>query len=250
MRSAQPHVAIDPGGASVLALADGLRGAGPPGRAGAGHRWPGQRGEPGAVLAGGGCAGPARVDLEPASRKLHQRGVAMAVLRLAGRRFAVAGTHLDLIEPARLTHLDELAGTGRRAVGRTSRCILGGDLNAVPGSATWQRLPGFGADVFAAVGSGDGFTYSDGAAGPPDRRPVRRPAAATGAGRGAGLGRRPDRLGPPAAAGRVRIRLSRAGPNRASSEPAGQAWAAAGSALRRSTSSCQARMNAASRHRS
>lgn len=38
--------------------------------------------------------------------------------------------------------------------------IVGGDLNAVPGSATWARLERFGPDAFAAVGQGDGFTYS------------------------------------------------------------------------------------------
>ena len=98
-------------------------------------------------------------------RKLHQRGVAMAVLRLAGQQFAVAGTHLDLIEPARLAHLDELAAL--RAELPDVPIIVGGDINAVPGSATWQRLLSFGADVFATAGSGDGFSY-------PATQPVRR----------------------------------------------------------------------------
>ncbi|HJQ01342.1 MAG TPA: endonuclease/exonuclease/phosphatase family protein [Jatrophihabitans sp.] len=113
-------------------------------------------------------------------RKLHQRGVAMAVLRLAGRQFAVAGTHLDLIEPARLAHLDELAALVADRLPDVP-VIVGGDLNAVPGSATWQRLLSFGADVFATAGSGDGFTYSaaqpvrriDGLFADPRLRPVR-----------------------------------------------------------------------------
>jgi endonuclease/exonuclease/phosphatase family metal-dependent hydrolase len=112
--------------------------------------------------------------------RLHQRGVAMAALRLAGHRFAIAGTHLDLIEPARLTHLDELAVLVAERLPDVP-VILGGDLNAVPGSATWQRLQTFGADVFAAVGGGDGFTYSaaqpvrriDGLFADPRLRPVR-----------------------------------------------------------------------------
>ena len=91
--------------------------------------------------------------------KLHHRGAAAAVLELAGSRFAVAGTHLDLIEQPRLTHLDELAEfVGHRLAGVP--LVIGGDLNAVPGSVTWQRCTAFGVDAFAAVGAGDGHTYS------------------------------------------------------------------------------------------
>jgi endonuclease/exonuclease/phosphatase family metal-dependent hydrolase len=91
--------------------------------------------------------------------KLHHRGAAVAVLELAGSRFAVAGTHLDLIEQARLAHLDELAAFAAERLADVP-LIMGGDLNAVPASATWQRCAEFGADGFAAIGSGDGFTYS------------------------------------------------------------------------------------------
>ena len=42
----------------------------------------------------------------------------------------------------------------------TAPLIVGGDLNAVPSSATWQRLQQFGTDAYAAVGVGDGLTYS------------------------------------------------------------------------------------------
>jgi endonuclease/exonuclease/phosphatase family metal-dependent hydrolase len=93
-------------------------------------------------------------------KKLHHRGAAIAVLKLAGSPFAVAGTHLDLIEAPRLRHLDELATFAEGFVPENAPLIVGGDLNAVPGSATWQRLLAFGADAFAAVGTGDGFTYS------------------------------------------------------------------------------------------
>lgn len=91
--------------------------------------------------------------------KLHRRGAALAELELAGHRFAVAGTHLDLIESARLTHLDELAAAADQ---RVTGCplIVGGDINAVPGSLSWQRLERFGVDAFAAVGTGAGFSYS------------------------------------------------------------------------------------------
>lgn len=114
-----------------------------------------------------------------AERKLHRRGAAVAALRLAGADFAVAGTHLDLIEAARLRHLDELAAfTASRLAGLP--LIVGGDLNAVPGSLTWQRLESLGVDAFAAAGHGDGFSYSaaepvrriDGLFADPRLRPV------------------------------------------------------------------------------
>jgi endonuclease/exonuclease/phosphatase family metal-dependent hydrolase len=102
-----------------------------------------------------------------ADKHLHHRGAAVAVLSLAGSRFAVAGTHLDLIEAPRLRHLDELAAFAKANLPDTAPLIVGGDLNAVPGSATWQRMQEFGTDAFAAVGTGDGCTYSSTA-------PVRR----------------------------------------------------------------------------
>lgn len=91
--------------------------------------------------------------------KLHQRGAALAVLRLAGTEFAVAGTHLDLVESARLLHLDELAVAIADQLPDVP-AIVGGDMNAVPGSRTWQRLQDFGADTFEVSGTGDGFSYS------------------------------------------------------------------------------------------
>ena len=100
-------------------------------------------------------------------RHLHHRGSAIAVLKFRGAQFAVAGTHLDLIEAPRLRHLDELAAFARADLTDNTPLIVGGDLNAVPSSATWQRMEQFGTDAFAAVGTGDGLTYSTAA-------PVRR----------------------------------------------------------------------------
>jgi endonuclease/exonuclease/phosphatase family metal-dependent hydrolase len=100
-------------------------------------------------------------------KKLHHRGAAVAVLKLAGAEFAVAGTHLDLIEAPRLRHLDELADFAAGRLPVEAPLIVGGDLNAVPGSATWRRLERFGPDAFAVAGHGDGFSYSSTA-------PVRR----------------------------------------------------------------------------
>ena len=93
-------------------------------------------------------------------RHLHHRGSAIAVLKLKGVPFAVAGTHLDLIEAPRLRHLDELAAFAERTLPNEAPLIVGGDLNAVPSSATWQRMEQFGPDAFATAGTGDGLTYS------------------------------------------------------------------------------------------
>jgi endonuclease/exonuclease/phosphatase family metal-dependent hydrolase len=88
---------------------------------------------------------------------LHQRGAALAVLRLDGVRFAVAGTHLDLIEAPRLRHLDELDGALTGFVPDGVPVIVAADVNDQPGSSTWQRLTEHRAD---AVPDGDGSTYS------------------------------------------------------------------------------------------
>jgi endonuclease/exonuclease/phosphatase family metal-dependent hydrolase len=95
-----------------------------------------------------------------ADRHLHHRGAAVAVLKLGGATFAVAGTHLDLIEAPRLRHLDELAAFAETKLPKEAPLIVGGDLNAVPSSATWQRMQRFGTDAFDAAGVGDGLTYS------------------------------------------------------------------------------------------
>jgi endonuclease/exonuclease/phosphatase family metal-dependent hydrolase len=100
-------------------------------------------------------------------RNLHRRGAALAALRLRGARFAVAGTHLDLIEAQRIRHLAELAEIAAAVVPSDVPLIVGGDINAVPGSATWHRLEQFGTDIWTAVGEGDGFSY-------PSFGPVRR----------------------------------------------------------------------------
>ncbi|TAM92326.1 MAG: endonuclease [Jatrophihabitans sp.] len=89
---------------------------------------------------------------------LHHRGAAIAVLRLGDTRFAVAGTHLDLREPPRLRHVDELNEAVARHVPDGVPVIVGGDLNDRPGSRTWQAIEAGRVDVWAAAGQGDGFT--------------------------------------------------------------------------------------------
>jgi len=93
-------------------------------------------------------------------RRLHQRATSMAVLALSGHRFAVAGTHLDLVEEPRLRHVDELHAAIDRFVPADVPIIVGGDMNDDPGSPVWRRLETRGVDAWAASGTGDGITSS------------------------------------------------------------------------------------------
>lgn len=99
--------------------------------------------------------------------RLHQRGTAIAVLSLRGARFAVAGTHLDLRPEPRLRHVHELDAAIARHVPADVPAIVAGDVNDMPGSASWQALCASRVDAFAAAGEGDGFTSS---AREPERR--------------------------------------------------------------------------------
>lgn len=91
-------------------------------------------------------------------RGLHQRGVAIAVLRKHGASFAVAGTHLDLDEAARLRHIDELERAIAEHVPHEVPVVVGCDANAKPGSRTWQALTEHRRDAFAVAGTGTGYT--------------------------------------------------------------------------------------------
>jgi endonuclease/exonuclease/phosphatase family metal-dependent hydrolase len=93
-------------------------------------------------------------------RRLHQRATSMAVLALSGHRFAVAGTHLDLVEGPRLRHVDELHAAIDGFVPADVPLIVGGDMNDDPGSPVWRRLETRGVDAWAASGTGDGITSS------------------------------------------------------------------------------------------
>ena len=89
---------------------------------------------------------------------LHQRGTAIAVLRLRGSLFAVAGTHLDLKAEPRLRHVGELHAAISAHVATEVPVIVAGDVNDRPGSAPWQELSGQRRDAFATAGTGSAFT--------------------------------------------------------------------------------------------
>lgn len=91
-------------------------------------------------------------------RRLHQRGAAIAVLELNGSRFAVAGTHLDVVAEPRLRHVGELHRALEAHVPADVPVIIAGDINDRPDSQPWQLLTGNRADAFVAAGVGSAFT--------------------------------------------------------------------------------------------
>lgn len=88
---------------------------------------------------------------------LHQRGLALAGLRLAGRDLVVASFHLGLRPGERLRHVDEIAGRLRTV---DAPVVLGGDVNEQPGQPSWLALCERWRDAYAAAPAGEGNTYS------------------------------------------------------------------------------------------
>lgn len=82
---------------------------------------------------------------------MHQRGAALAVLRLHGVTFAVAGTHLDTRPEPRLRHIDELDAAIARHVPPDVPTIVAGDVNDRVGSAAWDALTRGRVDAFTAA---------------------------------------------------------------------------------------------------
>jgi endonuclease/exonuclease/phosphatase family metal-dependent hydrolase len=89
---------------------------------------------------------------------LHQRGVALALLRFHGTEFSVAGTHLDGRAEPRLRHVVELHSAISRYLPPAKPVIVAGDVNDHPGTPTWLALTEQRIDAFAAAGVGSAFT--------------------------------------------------------------------------------------------
>lgn len=87
-----------------------------------------------------------------------QRGVLQVVLDVDGTQVLVLTTHLD----HRRADGDRVAGADAMIAALEAwgpgPAVAMGDFNDVPGSPTWTRLATMLTDVWAAVGSGDGFT--------------------------------------------------------------------------------------------
>lgn len=81
---------------------------------------------------------------------LHQRGLAMAVLRVHGARVGVASMHLDVVEAERWRHVPEVLAHVH-ALG--DPVVLAGDVNDDEGSRVWTALTAGLQDAAAAVDS-------------------------------------------------------------------------------------------------
>ncbi len=92
--------------------------------------------------------------------RLHQRGVAVAVIRVWGERVLVAGTHLDGYPIPRLRHVGELFAAIDDEQPRCQAMVLAGDFNDDPGTPVWAALAARGVDSFAVAGAGDGLTLN------------------------------------------------------------------------------------------
>ncbi|MDQ1584772.1 MAG: hypothetical protein QOH80_137 [Actinomycetota bacterium] len=86
--------------------------------------------------------------------RLHQRGVAAAVVSRSGARLLVASVHLGLDAHERVGHAAEILDLLGR-VGAPN-AVLAGDLNEPPGSPAWQALERGG---FRDLRPGSGSTF-------------------------------------------------------------------------------------------
>ena len=91
--------------------------------------------------------------------KLHQRGLAVGVLRLRGERYAVASMHLSLDDTERTRQIPEVVGHMER-LADGAPIVLAGDVNETPDRPRWQALSERFTDAFTAAPFGDGNTYN------------------------------------------------------------------------------------------
>jgi endonuclease/exonuclease/phosphatase family metal-dependent hydrolase len=87
----------------------------------------------------------------------HRRGLAIAVLEVAGARFGVASMHLSLDAAERMRQVGEVAGHLERL--GTACTILGGDVNEPPDRLRWRALTGYLRDAHAVAPWGGEPTY-------------------------------------------------------------------------------------------
>jgi endonuclease/exonuclease/phosphatase family metal-dependent hydrolase len=91
---------------------------------------------------------------------LHRRGVAMAVLEVAGARVALAAVHLGLDAQERRRHaVEALAHVTHLARPYAAPIVLGGDVNEEPGGETWAVLTARLRDGYAVAPAGPGATF-------------------------------------------------------------------------------------------
>jgi endonuclease/exonuclease/phosphatase family metal-dependent hydrolase len=96
---------------------------------------------------------------------LHRRGVALAVLEVAGVRVAVAGTHFSLDAAERIRQASTVLGQLRRLA--APHAVLCGDINESPAGPAWYMLLAELCDTYPSAPWGGEHTSP--AADPRDR---------------------------------------------------------------------------------
>lgn len=92
---------------------------------------------------------------------LHRRGVALAVVEVAGTRLVAASTHLDLRDSPRLAHAAQILSTlGRVRAAYGAPAVLAGDINEQPGGPAWELLTRPFPDAHVTAPAGGAETYS------------------------------------------------------------------------------------------
>jgi endonuclease/exonuclease/phosphatase family metal-dependent hydrolase len=70
----------------------------------------------------------------------------------------VIGTHLDGVDEPRLRHIEELGRVMDSFIAPGESFVVGADVNAEPGSPSWQRLTDCAVDAAAVASTGDPMT--------------------------------------------------------------------------------------------
>jgi endonuclease/exonuclease/phosphatase family metal-dependent hydrolase len=91
------------------------------------------------------------------SFRLHQRGLAVAGLRMGGRDFVAASFHLSLDAAERLRHVEEITAILRRRA--DAPVVLAGDVNERPHEPAWRVLAERWQDTYAVAPAGEGPAY-------------------------------------------------------------------------------------------
>ncbi|HZG96138.1 MAG TPA: endonuclease/exonuclease/phosphatase family protein [Mycobacteriales bacterium] len=99
-------------------------------------------------------AGALRLARDPAH---HRRGVAHALLEIAGVQVAVASLHMSLYADERARHLPGVLSVVEQY---GAPAVIAGDLNEQPDGAVWRELAGRYQDAYAVAPDGGGHTFS------------------------------------------------------------------------------------------
>jgi endonuclease/exonuclease/phosphatase family metal-dependent hydrolase len=88
-------------------------------------------------------------------RGLHQRGIALGTVEIAGARFAVASIHIALVASERLRHAGEILDV---LAGYDVPTIVAGDINEETDAPAWGMFADCYQDGYAVAPTGGEFT--------------------------------------------------------------------------------------------